>query len=56
MMNHTYFIRDMICNGCRRYLEETLSKVEGALNAIHDLEKAEAAIVMESPLAIETFK
>ncbi|MCW8981521.1 MAG: hypothetical protein OQJ83_09035 [Altibacter sp.] len=30
--------------------------MEGALNAIHDLEKAEAAIVMESPLAIETFQ
>jgi Cu2+-exporting ATPase len=46
----------MTCNGCRRHVEETLSKVEGVTNASVDLEEAEATIEMESHISIETFQ
>ncbi|RDK88925.1 Cu2+-exporting ATPase [Marinirhabdus gelatinilytica] len=46
----------MTCNGCRKHVEETLSKVEGVTNATVDLEKAEATIEMESHIPIEKFQ
>lgn len=46
----------MTCNGCRGYVEETLSKVEGVSKVIVDLEKAEATIQMESRTPIENFQ
>jgi len=55
-MKHTYHIEGMTCNGCRSHVENTLSKVEGGKNASVDLEKAEAAIEMDSHIAIETFQ
>ena len=55
-MKHTYHIHGMTCNGCRSHVEETLSKVKGVSKATVDLEKAEAAIEMESHIPIETFQ
>ncbi|MAD96805.1 MAG: copper-translocating P-type ATPase [Flavobacteriaceae bacterium] len=55
-MKHTYHIHGMTCNGCRSHVEETLSKVEGVSKATVDLEKAEAAIEMESHIPIEKFQ
>ncbi len=55
-MTHTYHIHGMTCNGCRSHVEETLSKVEGVSEVTVDLEKAEAAITMESHIPIETFQ
>lgn len=55
-MKHTYHIHGMTCDGCRSHVEETLSKVEGVLEAIVSLEKAEATIEMESHIPIETFQ
>ena len=55
-MKHTYHIIGMTCNGCRSHVEETLSKVKGVLNAMVDLEKAEATIEMESHIPIVTFQ
>ena len=55
-MKHIYHIEGMTCNGCRSHVENTLSKVEGVKNASVDLEKAEAAIEMDSHIAIETFQ
>jgi P-type Cu+ transporter len=55
-MKHTYHIHGMTCNGCRRHVEETLSKVEGVSKAIVNLEKAEATIEMASHIPIETFQ
>ena len=55
-MNHTYHIHGMTCNGCRRHVEETLSKVEGVSKATVNLEKAEATIEMASHIPIETFQ
>lgn len=51
-MKHKYHIHGMTCNGCRKHVEETLSKVEGVTNATVDLEKAEATIEMESHIPI----
>ncbi|WP_115122586.1 MULTISPECIES: heavy metal translocating P-type ATPase [Flavobacteriaceae] len=55
-MKHKYHIHGMTCNGCRKHVEETLSKVEGVTNATVDLEKAEATIEMESHIPIEKFQ
>ena len=45
-----------MCNGCRNHVEQTLSKIEGVSNASVNLENAEAIIVMDSHISIETFK
>jgi len=55
-MKLTYHIHGMSCNGCRRHVEETLSKVEGISKVRVDLEKAEATIEMESHIPIEIFQ
>ncbi|MFT6196889.1 MAG: Cu2+-exporting ATPase, partial [Nonlabens sp.] len=46
----------MTCNGCRSHVEQTLSKVDGVIHISVNLEKAEAAIEMESHIPIETFQ
>lgn len=46
----------MTCNGCRKHVEETLSKVQGVLKVAVDLEKAEATIEMEKHIHLETFQ
>tara|TARA_R110000868_G_scaffold145181_5_gene365327 strand:- start:16839 stop:19316 length:2478 start_codon:yes stop_codon:yes gene_type:complete len=46
----------MTCNGCRSHVEETLSKIEGVSKVTVDLEKAEAAIEMESHIPIKKFQ
>lgn len=43
----------MTCNGCRKHVEETLSKIEGVTHVTVDLEKAEATIEMEKHIPIE---
>ena len=55
-MKHTYHIHGMTCNGCRKYVEETLSDVEGVSNATVNLEKEEATIEMKEHIPIETFQ
>ena len=55
-MKHTYQIHGMTCNGCRQHVEETLSKVDGVTKATVNLEKAEAAIEMESHIPLESFQ
>lgn len=55
-MKHTYHIQGMTCNGCRNYVEQTLSKVEGVMGVSVDLEKAEASIEMDSHIPIKTFQ
>ena len=55
-MKHTYHIHGMTCNGCRKHVEETLSKVQGVLKVAVDLEKAEATIEMEKHIHLETFQ
>lgn len=55
-MKHTFHIHGMTCNGCRSHVEQTLSKVDGVIHISVNLEKAEAAIEMESHIPIETFQ
>lgn len=55
-MTHTYDIKGMTCDGCRSHVEETLSEVDGVLEATVNLEKAEATIEMESHIPIERFQ
>ncbi|WP_209403686.1 heavy metal translocating P-type ATPase [Pseudozobellia sp. WGM2] len=55
-MKHTYQIHGMTCDGCRKHVAETLSKVEGVTTVSVDLEKAEATIEMKSHIPIEKFQ
>jgi Cu+-exporting ATPase len=55
-MKHTFHIHGMTCNGCRSHVEQTLSKVDAVIHISVNLEKAEAAIEMESHIPIETFQ
>lgn len=55
-MEHTYKISGMSCNGCRSHVEQTLSHVKGVTEANVDLEKAEAVIVMEDHISLNTFQ
>lgn len=55
-MKRTYHIHGMTCNGCRKHVEETLSKVEGVNMVSVDLEKTEATIQMENDVPIEKFQ
>ena len=55
-MVHNYKIAGMTCNGCRKHVEETLSKVEGVSKATVNLEQSEAVIEMSSHIPIEKFQ
>ncbi|WP_053991193.1 heavy metal translocating P-type ATPase [Mangrovimonas sp. TPBH4] len=55
-MVHTYHINGMSCNGCRKHVEGTLSKVPNVSKVVVDLEAAEATIEMTSHIPIETFQ
>jgi Cu2+-exporting ATPase len=51
-----YQVTGMTCSGCRAHVEETLQKVEGVKEASVDLEKAEAVISTENPIAVNVFQ
>lgn len=55
-MVHTYHIHGMSCNGCRKHVEDTLSKVKNVSNVTVDLEAAEATVEMTSHIPIEVFQ
>lgn len=52
----TYKVDGMSCDGCRKYVEKILSKVENVKNVSADLEKGEVTIDMEENLPIDVFK
>ncbi|NNC61401.1 MAG: copper-translocating P-type ATPase [Eudoraea sp.] len=52
-MKHTYHVQGMTCNGCRKHVEEILSKVEGVEKADVHLEKATATLEMEAHVPFE---
>jgi len=56
MMKHSYYISGMTCQGCRKHVEETLSKVDGVSKVSVDLEKEKAEIEMESHIPLEKFQ
>ncbi|TDT43785.1 Cu2+-exporting ATPase [Maribacter spongiicola] len=55
-MKHTYQIHGMTCNGCRGYVEQTLSKISGVSNAVVNLEKAEALLEMDNHIPLKTLQ
>ncbi|WP_103068193.1 heavy metal translocating P-type ATPase [Aquimarina sediminis] len=55
-MKYTYHISGMTCNGCRAHVESILGSVHNVTNVSVDLEKSEASIETESPIAINVFQ
>ena len=55
-MKHTYHIHGMTCQGCRKHVEETLSKAEGVSNVSVNLEEENATIEMKSHIPLEKFQ
>lgn len=55
-MKSSYHIHGMSCQGCRKHVEEALSKVPGVRSAQVDLEKAEAVMEMDALIPLETFQ
>ncbi|MGB4973670.1 MAG: heavy metal translocating P-type ATPase, partial [Cyclobacteriaceae bacterium] len=53
MMEHTYQISGMTCNGCRSHVEKTLSHVEGIEEVAVDLQKGEAVLKMQNHVPLE---
>ncbi|QED38168.1 copper-translocating P-type ATPase [Antarcticibacterium arcticum] len=51
-----YEITGMTCNGCRTHVEEALNSVDGVRKASVELDKAKAAVEMDSPIGIEKFR
>jgi Cu2+-exporting ATPase len=52
-MTHTYHIKGMTCNGCRKHVEEALTKAEGISNAEVNLENKTATLEMQSHVPLE---
>lgn len=52
-MTHTYHIQGMTCNGCRKHVEEALTKAEGISNAEVNLENKTATLEMQSHVPLE---
>ena len=52
-MKHSYHIQGMSCNGCRKHVEEALSKIEGISNAEVNLEQKTANVEMEQHIPLE---
>ena len=51
-MKHTYKIKGMTCDGCRKNVENALNSIEG-VNAVVDLQKAEAEVEMDKHIPTE---
>ncbi|MCO5270736.1 MAG: heavy metal translocating P-type ATPase [Cyclobacteriaceae bacterium] len=53
MMQHTYQISGMTCNGCRSLVEKTLNQVDGIEKATVDLKSGEAVLTMSSHVSLK---
>lgn len=53
MMQHTYKISGMTCDGCRNHVEQTLNHVDGVETATVDLKSGEAVLTMSSHVPLE---
>ncbi|AYN69124.1 cadmium-translocating P-type ATPase [Euzebyella marina] len=49
-MKQTYHIHGMSCNGCKKHVEQILSKVEGVEDVVVDLSKSEATVNTKKPI------
>ena len=52
-MQQTYSVQGMTCQGCVASIREKLSKVDGVLGVVVDLEKGEAAMEVSKSLSLE---
>jgi Cu2+-exporting ATPase len=52
-MKYTYQIQGMSCNGCRAHVQQALSRVSGVRDVEVDLQKAEAVVDADAPIALE---
>ncbi len=55
-MKHTYHIHGMTCDGCRKHVEEILSKIDGVSKVTVDLAKEEAVIETNEHFLIEKYQ
>ncbi len=55
-MKHTYILTGMTCNTCKTNVKESLQKVKGVKEAVVNLEKAEATIIMNNHIDIKTLQ
>ncbi|WMI67752.1 heavy metal-associated domain-containing protein [Mangrovimonas sp. YM274] len=55
-MKQIYSIQGMTCSGCSSHVATILSKVDGVVQVVVDLEAAQAAIEMEKPILLSYFK
>ena len=52
-MKHTYQIKGMTCDGCKKHLEQALGKVDGVTTVSVDLKNATSEIEMASHIPLE---
>jgi len=55
-MQQTYSVMGMTCQGCVASVKEKLSKVDGVLDVVIDLEKGEAQLELANPLPLSRLK
>jgi Cu+-exporting ATPase len=55
-MNHTYQIKGMSCDGCKKHVEQALGKVDGVTTVSVDLKNATAEIEMAAHIPLEKFQ
>lgn len=56
MIKHTYSVDGMTCEGCKASVEKNLLAIEGVSGVRVSLEKSEATITSEFPIAFTTLK
>ncbi len=56
IMKHIYSVSGMSCKNCRAHVMDALSKVDGVTTVEVDLAKAEAVIVMDKHIPIDTLQ
>ena len=55
-MKHTYKILGMTCGSCKSSVENSLNGLDEVTNAVVNLEKEEAIVIMNSPIEVETLQ
>ncbi len=55
-MKHTYYIKGMSCQGCRKHVEQSLSSTPGVEKVSVDLELEEAQIEFNTHIPLETLQ
>lgn len=56
LIEHTYSVHGMTCNGCRSHVEKTLKEIKEIKSAEVNLKRGEAVIKTERPIPLETLQ